>query len=141
MSIISDRDSQFTSIFWKSVQRAMGTKLNFSTAFHPQTDGQTERTIQTLEDMLRACVLEFKGAWSKYLPLIKFLYNNSYQAMIGMAPYEALYGRKCRSPVHWYETGEKQIAAPDFIEVTTEAVKKIRERMENCTKSTEELCG
>ncbi|KAL5568353.1 hypothetical protein UlMin_024928 [Ulmus minor] len=114
ISIISDRDSRFTSAFWKSVQKAMGTKLKFSTAFHPQTDGQTERTIQTLEDMLRACVMEFKGAWSKYLPLIEFSYNNSYQVTIGMAPYEALYGRRCRSPAHWYETGENQIAAPDF---------------------------
>ena len=98
-SIISDRDARFTSKFWKGVQQAMGTKLKFSTAFHPQTDGQTERTNQILEDMLRACVLEFKGAWNKYLPLIEFSYNNSYQATIGMAPYEALYGRKCRSPV------------------------------------------
>ncbi|KAL5564201.1 hypothetical protein UlMin_027365 [Ulmus minor] len=72
----------------------------------------------------------WSGAWSKYLPLIEFSYNNSYQATIGMAPYEALYGRKCRSPIHWYETGEKHIAAPDFIETTTEAVKKIREKME-----------
>ena len=79
-----------------------------------------ERTIQTLEDMLCTCILEFKGAWSKYLPLIEFSYNNSYQATIGMEPYEALYGRKCISPIHWYETGEKQIAAPDFIETTTE---------------------
>ena len=107
MSIISDQDSRFTLTFWKSVQWAMGTKIKFRTAFHPQTDGQMERTIQTLEDMLRACILEFKGAWSKYLPLIKFSYNNSYQATIGMAPYEALYGRKCKSPIHWYETGEK----------------------------------
>ena len=100
VSIISDRDSRFTSSFWKSVHRAMGTNLKFSTAFHPQTDGQTERTIQTLEDMLRACTLDFQGSWSKYLPLIEFAYNNSYQATIGMAPYEALYGRKCRSPIH-----------------------------------------
>ena len=103
----------------------MGTSLKFSTAFHPQTDGQTERTIQTLEDMLRACVLEFSGAWSQHLPLIEFSYNNSYQATIGMAPYEALYGRKCRSPVHWYETGEGTITAPEFVENTTEAVNKI----------------
>ena len=78
----------------------MGTNLKFSTAFHPQTDDQIERTIQTLEDMLRACILDFQGSWSKYLPLIEFAYNNSYQATIGMAPYEALYGRKCRSPIH-----------------------------------------
>ena len=108
----------------------MGTSLKFSTAFHPQTDGQTERTIQTLEDMLRACVLEFSGAWSQHLPLIEFSYNNSYQATIGMAPYEALYGRKCRSPVHWYETGEGTVTAPEFVENTTEAVKKIRTRIE-----------
>ena len=79
--------------------------------------------------MLRACVLEFKGAWSKYLPLIEFSYNNSFQATIGMSPYEALYGRKCRSPIHWFETRKKQIATPDFIESTIEAIKLIRERM------------
>ena len=116
-AIISDRNARFTSKFWRSVQQAMGTKLNFSTAFHPQTDGQTERTNQTLEDMLRACVLEFKGAWSKYLPLIEFSYNNSYQATIGMAPYEALYGTRCRSPMQWYKN-------------TIEVVKKIQARIE-----------
>ena len=129
MSIISDRDSRFTSTFWRSVHRAIGTKLKFSTTFHPQTDGQTERTIQTLEDILRACVMEFKGAWNKYLPLIEFSYNNNFQATIGMAPYEALYVRRYRSPVHWFETGKKPIAAPDFIESTTKAIKLIRERM------------
>ncbi|KAL5558610.1 hypothetical protein UlMin_034821 [Ulmus minor] len=118
-SIVSDRDARFTSKFWRSVQRAMGTTLNFSTAFHPQTDGQSERTIQILEDMLRACVLDFKGTWNRYLPLIEFSYNNSYQATIGMAPYEALYGRKCRSPVHWYETGETEVTTPEFVEDTT----------------------
>ena len=71
--------------------------MHFSIAFHLQTDGQSERTIQTLEDMLRACVLDFKGGWAKFLPLAEFAYNNNYQASIGMAPYEALYGRKCRT--------------------------------------------
>src|SRR5574344_3113193 len=93
-SIVSDRDPKFTSKFWQSLQRAMGTKLKFSTAFHPQTDGQSERTIQILEDMLRACVMDFEGSWNKYLPLIEFSYNNSYQSTVGMAPYEMLYGRK-----------------------------------------------
>ncbi|MCQ7926324.1 hypothetical protein NP234_24385, partial [Salmonella enterica] len=106
-TILSDRDSRFTSSFWRCVQQAMGTKLRFSTAFHPQTDGQTERLNQILEDMLRACTLEFKGSWCKHLPLAEFAYNNSFQATIGMPPYEALYGRKCRSPIHWLETGEK----------------------------------
>ncbi|KAL5549751.1 hypothetical protein UlMin_004982 [Ulmus minor] len=130
-SIVSDRDARFTSKFWKSVQRAMGTSLRFSTTFHPQKDGQSERTIQILEDMLRACVLDFKGTWNRYLPLIEFSYNNSYQATIGMAPYEALYGRRCRSPVHWYETGESEITAPEFVEDTTQAVKKIQTRMKS----------
>jgi hypothetical protein len=86
---MSDRDPRFTSRFWMSLQKAMRTKLRFSTAYHPQTDGQSERTIQTLEDMLRACVLDFSGNRARYLPLIEFAYNNSYQTSIGMAPYKA----------------------------------------------------
>ena len=78
VSIVSDLDPRFTSRFWPKLQKALGTSLHFSTAFHPQTDGQSERTIQTLEDMLRACVLEFKGSWVKYLSLVEFAYNNSY---------------------------------------------------------------
>lgn len=85
----------------------MGTKLKFSTTFHPQTDRQSERTIQTLEDMLRACVLEFKGSSDHYLPLMKFSYNNNFHSIIGMAPYEALYGRKCRTPLCW-DKSEKE---------------------------------
>ena len=107
VSIVSDRGTQFTSRFWQKLQEAMGTQLDFSTAFHPQTDGQSERTIQTLEDMLRMCVLDFKGSWDQYLPLVEFAYNNSYHSSIGMAPYEALYGRRCRSPLCWTEVGEK----------------------------------
>ena len=95
VSIVSDRDPRFTSRFWPSLQNALGTRLHFSTAFRPQTDGQSEMTIQTLEDMLRACVMEFRGSWDTHLPLMELAYNNSYQASISMAPYEALYGRKC----------------------------------------------
>jgi hypothetical protein len=95
VSIVSDWDPRFTSRLWPSIQRALGTRLNLSIAFHPQTDGQTERTIQTLEDLLGACILEFGGNWEDHLPLIEFTYNNSYQTTVGMAPYEALYGRKC----------------------------------------------
>ena len=94
-SIVSDRDPRFVSQFWQGLQKALGTQLKFSTAYHPQTDGQTERTIQTLEDMLRSCILEFKGNWDQHLPLVEFAYNNSYHSSIGMPPYEALYGRKC----------------------------------------------
>ncbi|GKA38994.1 putative reverse transcriptase domain-containing protein [Tanacetum coccineum] len=100
-SIISDRDSLFTSRFWKSLQEAMGTQLDMSTAYHPETDGQSERTIQTLEDMLRACVIDFGSSWDRHLPLVEFSYNNSYHASIKAAPFEALYGRKCSLPVCW----------------------------------------
>ena len=93
VAIVSDRDPKFNSRFWRSFQEFVGTKLNMSTAYHPQTDGQSERTIQTLEDMLRVCVIDFKGTWDEHLPLIEFAYNNSYHASIGMPPYEALYGR------------------------------------------------
>ncbi|GJZ15244.1 putative reverse transcriptase domain-containing protein [Tanacetum coccineum] len=99
VSIISDRDSHFTSNFWRSLQKALGTNLDMSTTYYPQTDGQSERTIQTLKDMLRAYVIDFENSWDRHLPLVKFSYNNSYHASIKAAPYEALYGRKCRSPI------------------------------------------
>ncbi|KAI3819778.1 hypothetical protein L1987_13628 [Smallanthus sonchifolius] len=99
LNIISDRDARFTSRFWQALQTALGTRLDLSTAYHPQTDGQTERTIQTLEDMLRACVIDFGGNWDSHLSLIEFSYNNSYHTSINMAPFEALYGRNCRSPI------------------------------------------
>ena len=94
ISIVSDRDPWFTSHFWESLQGALGTKLYFSTTFHPQTDGQLERIIQTLEDMLRACMLKFKGNWDEHLPLIEFAYNISYHSSIDMASYKVLYGKK-----------------------------------------------
>ncbi|GJS28372.1 putative reverse transcriptase domain-containing protein [Tanacetum coccineum] len=103
MSIISDHDCKFTSHFWQSLNDALGTQLDMSTAYHPQTDGQSERTIQTLEDMLRACVMDFGKTWDKHLPLIEFSYNNSYHTSIKVAPFEALYGHKCRSPICWAE--------------------------------------
>ncbi|KAG8503406.1 hypothetical protein CXB51_001385 [Gossypium anomalum] len=97
VSIISDRDPRFTSRFWRKLQEELGTRLDFSTAFHPQTDGQSKRVIQVLEDMLRGCIIDFRGSWEDYLPLAEFAYNNSYQASIQMAPYEALYGRRCHT--------------------------------------------
>ncbi|KAJ4968297.1 hypothetical protein NE237_014998 [Protea cynaroides] len=117
-SILSDRDPRFTSKFWEGLQKAMGTTLKFSTAFHPQTDGQSERTIQILEDMLRACVIDFKGSWEKKLPLIEFAYNNSYQATVQMSSYEALYGRKCQTLLFWNEVGKRSIVGPEFVEET-----------------------
>ncbi|KAL5547178.1 hypothetical protein UlMin_006865 [Ulmus minor] len=115
ITIVSDRDPRFTSRFWKSLQKTLGTELHFSTAFHPQTDGQSERVIQILEDMLRAYIIDFKGSWDLDLSLVEFAYNNSYQSSIGMAPYEALYGRPCRSPLCWLEKGEQGKLAPRYI--------------------------
>ncbi|KAL0551689.1 hypothetical protein IC582_010778 [Cucumis melo] len=129
VSIVYDRDACFTSKFWKGLQTAMGTRLDFSTAFHPQTDGQTERLNQVLEDMLRACALEFPGSWDSHLHLMEFAYNNSYQATIGMAPFEALYGKCCRSPVCWGEVGEQRLMGPELVQSTNEAIQKIRSRM------------
>ncbi|GJU59045.1 putative reverse transcriptase domain-containing protein [Tanacetum coccineum] len=109
-SIICDRDGRFTSKFWRSFQKSLGTDISMSTAYRLKTDGQSEKTIQTLEDMLRACVIDFGKGWVKHLPLAEFSYNNSYHASIKAAPYEALYGRKCRSPVCWAEDRQKSYA-------------------------------
>ncbi|KAK8584220.1 hypothetical protein V6N12_068466 [Hibiscus sabdariffa] len=102
-SIVSDRDPKFILRFWKSLQKSIGTKVHLSTNFHPQTDGQSERIIQVLEDMLQACVIDFGKNWEKSLSLVEFAYNNSYQASIQMASFEALYGRRCRTPLCWSE--------------------------------------
>ena len=121
VSIVSDRGATFTSVFWQELYKALGTRLDFSTVFHRQTDGQLERTIQTLEDMLRMCVMDFGGQWDIHLPLIEFAYNNSYHASIEIEPYEALYGRKCRSPLCW-EVGERQLTGPELVQITSEKV-------------------
>ena len=129
VSIVSDRDSRFTSRLWPSLQTALGTCLHFSTTFHPQTDGQLERTIQALEDMMRACVMEFKGSWDTHLALMEFAYNNSYQASIEMAPFEALYGRKCRTLVCWDEVGERRLVGLEIVQITSEKVKVVRDNL------------
>ena len=108
----------------------MGTRLDFSTAFHPHTDGQFERTIQTLEDMLRMCVLDHGGSWDEHLPLVEFAYNNNYHSSIEMAPYEALYGRKCRSPLCWNEIGKRELTGPEIIQDAVEKVSLIKQRLE-----------
>jgi len=129
VSIVSNRNPRFTSRLWLSIQRSLGMSLNMSITFHPQTDGQTERKIQILEDLLRACVLEFGGNWEDYLPLMEFTYNNSYQDTIGMASYEALYGRRCRTPVCWEEVGVRSLIGAEIVQMTTEKVKVIKDRM------------
>ncbi|KAA3453458.1 reverse transcriptase [Gossypium australe] len=133
VSIISDRDPRVTSRFWKSLHQALGTRLDFSTAFHPHSDGQSERVIQILEDMLKGCVLDFIGSWEEFLPLAEFAYNNSYQASVQMAPYEALYGRKCRTPTCWTELGEHQLLGLELVTKTEDKVKLIRARLKEAS--------
>ncbi|GJW25647.1 putative reverse transcriptase domain-containing protein [Tanacetum coccineum] len=127
VSIICDRDPRFTSNFWRSFQKAMGTRLDMSTAYH---HGQSERTIQTLEDMLRACVIDFGNGWEGHLPLIEFSYNNSYHASIKAVPFEALYGQKYRSPVCWAEVGDARLTGPELVHETTEKIVQIKQRMQ-----------
>jgi len=113
----------FTARFWEQLQVSLGTKLIRSSAYHPQTDGQTERVNQILEDMLRACVIHFDKSWDKCLSLAEFSYNNSYQESLKMAPFEALYGRRCRTPLSWSQVGERVVFGPDLV---TEAEEKVR---------------
>ncbi|GKD04886.1 putative reverse transcriptase domain-containing protein [Tanacetum coccineum] len=129
VSIISDRDGRFASHLWQALQKALGTKLHMSTTYHPESDGQSEHTIQTLEDMLRACVMDFGGSWDTHLPLVKFSYNNNYHTSVKCAPFEALYGRKCKSPVIWTEVGESQLIGPKIVQETTEMIIQIKERL------------
>ncbi|KAD6796699.1 hypothetical protein E3N88_07595 [Mikania micrantha] len=129
LSIVSDRDTRFTSRFWKIFHEQMGMRLCLSTAYHPQTDGQTERTIQTLEDMLRACVIDFGGNWDDHLPLVEFSYNNSYHASIGMPPYEMLYGRRCRTPLCWGEVGQKDMGSKPDVELMANKLAQVRARL------------
>ncbi|GJV73420.1 reverse transcriptase domain-containing protein [Tanacetum coccineum] len=130
VSIICDRDPWLKSHFSRSLQKALGTNLDMSTAYHTQTDGQSKRTIQTLEDMLRACVIDFGKGWVNHLPLVEFSYYNSYHASLKAAPFEALYGRKCRSPVCWAKVGEVQITGPKIVQETTEKVNQIKQRIQ-----------
>jgi hypothetical protein len=128
-NIVSDRGTQFTSRFWKRLHESMDTKLNFSSAYHPQMDGQTERTNQVLEDMLGACALKHGRSWDKSSPYAEFSYNNSYQASLKMAPFEALYGLKCRTPLYWNQTGERQVFGPEILQEAEKQVQIIRENL------------
>ena len=127
--IVSDRGTQFTSHFWQKVHTSLGTKLNFSTTYHPQTDGQTKRINQILEDMLRAYALQYGTSWGKSLPYAEFSYNNSYQKSLKMAPFKVLYGQKCRTPLFWNQTGETQVFGPDVLRDTEEQVRMVRDNL------------
>ncbi|GJY85310.1 putative reverse transcriptase domain-containing protein [Tanacetum coccineum] len=116
--------------WWPNMKSALGTQLDMSMAYHPEIDGQSERTIQILEDMLQACVIDFGKGWEKHLPLVEFSYKNRYHANIKATPFEALYGRKCRSPVCWAEVGDVQLTGPEIIHETTEKIVQIRQRLQ-----------
>nr|GEV19368.1 putative reverse transcriptase domain-containing protein [Tanacetum cinerariifolium] len=121
-----------------SMKEELRTRLDMSTAYHPQTDGQSECTIETLEDMLRLCVLDIRGSWDVHLPLVKFSYNNSYHSSERCVPFEALYGKKCRSPIMWAEVGEGHLIGPELVKKTTKKISQIKDRLKtarDCKKS------
>ena len=126
---MSDRGPQFTAKFWKSFHKAMGTTLDYSTTFHPQTDGQIERVNQIQDDLLRACVLTYGSDWERSLSFAELSYNNSYQASLKMSPFEAMYGRKCTTPLMWLEVGERQFFGLAVIKDAEEQVAKVRENL------------
>jgi RNA recognition motif-containing protein len=128
-TILSDQGTQFVARFWAQVHESLGTKLIHSSSYHPQTDGQTERVNQIVEDMLRACVIHFDKSWDKCLALVEFAYNNSYQASLKMAPFEALYGRRCRTPLNWSQAGERTLFGPKLVQEAEEKVSVIRENL------------
>jgi hypothetical protein len=128
-TISSDRGAQFIARFWEQLQHSLGTKLIRSSMYHPQTDGQTEKINQILEDMLRACVIQYEKNWDKCLALEKFSYNNSYQSSLKMAPFEALYGRRCRTLLSWSQTSERKIFGLDLITKVEEKVKIIQSNL------------
>jgi hypothetical protein len=127
--MVSDQGTQFTSKFWEKLHESMDTKLNFSSAYHPQTDGQTKRVNQVLEDMLRACALKDNQSWDKCLLYAEFSYNNSYQESTKMTPFEFLYGRKCMTPLFWNESGENQIFGPYILQEAERQVQMVRENL------------
>jgi hypothetical protein len=127
--IVSDRGTQFTSKFWDRLHEILDTQLRFSSAYHPQTDGQTERVNQILEDMLRAYALQYGRSWDKSLSYAEFSYNNSYQESLKMAPFDMLYGHRCRTPLFWNETEERKIFGPDILQEAKKQVRMVRENL------------
>jgi hypothetical protein len=125
-TIVSNRDPKFTSKFWKGLFNGTGTNLNFSTAYHPESDGQTERVNQVIEDTLMMYVMDKPSKWEDYLHLVEFSYNNGYQASLKMSPFEALYGRKCNTPVSWDNPADRAVAGPDLLREMEEKMLKIK---------------
>ncbi|WVZ90043.1 hypothetical protein U9M48_036376 [Paspalum notatum var. saurae] len=131
VTITSDRGSVFVSRFWEHLQTALGMKLIRSSAYHPQTSGQVKRVNQIVEDMLRACALTYSTKWDECLPLAEFAYNNSYQKSLNMVHFEALYGRRCRTPLNWSESGERVTFGPDLVTQAEEQVKFIQSNLKS----------
>jgi transposase InsO family protein len=126
---MSDRGTQFTLKFWEKLHETLDTQLHFSSAYHPQTDGQTERVNQILEDMLRACALQYGRSWDKSLSYAEVSYNNIYQESLKMAPFEMLYGRRCRTPLFWSEAGERKVFGPDILQEVEKQVRMVRDNL------------
>jgi hypothetical protein len=130
-TIVSDKDPKFTSKFWKGLFNGFGTNLNFSIAYHPELDGQIERVNQVIEDMLRMYVMDKPSKWEDYLHLVKFAYNNRYQTSIKMSPFEALYGRKCNTPVRWDNPIDRAVVGPDLLREMEEQMIKIKQNLKD----------
>jgi hypothetical protein len=128
-TIVYDRGTQFTLKFWERLHETLGTQLRFSSAYHPQTDGQTKRVNQILEDMLRACALQYERSWGKSLPYAEFSYNNIYQESLKMASFEMLYGRRCRTPLFWSEAREWKVFVPKILQEAEKQVRMVGENL------------
>jgi hypothetical protein len=128
-TIVSDRDPKFTSNFWKGLFKGFGTNLNFSTTYHPESDGKTERVNQVIEDMLRMYVMDKPSKWEDYLHLVEFSYNNGYQASLKMSPFEALYGRKCNTPVSWDNPTDRAVVGPELLREMEEKMVRIKQNL------------
>lgn len=127
--IVSDRDPKFTSLFWRTLHQAFGTKLNMSLAYHPQTDGQIKRVNRVLKDMLQMYCMDQKIKWEDYLYLVEFAYNNSYHSSLGMAPFEVLYGRKYKTPLSWDNLEDRVFIRSDHLKEMEEQLKMIQKRL------------
>jgi transposase InsO family protein len=127
--IVSDRGTQFTSKIWERLYETLDTQLRFSSVYHSQTNGQTKRVNQILEDMLRACALQYGRSWDKSLPYAEFSYNNNYQDSLKMAPFEKLYGRRCGTLLFWSEAGKQNVFGPDILQEAEKQVCMIRENL------------
>jgi transposase InsO family protein len=129
IKIVPDRGTQFTSMFWERMHDTSDTQLRFSSAYHPQTDGQTERFNQILDDMLRACALQYGRSWDKSLLYAEFSYNNIYQESLKMAPFEMMYGRRCQTPLFRGEVGERKVFGPDILHEAEKQVCMVTENL------------